>query len=398
MEYIIVVLLFINILISLSYFYMSNKRNNNNNLELIKNIQASNDQSFQVFTKDILSTLQTQNNQLNEFKISLLNINNDNHIHTLKEINELKEKMVLDLNRSFKDVNVILESKLLEINKDLHTQMNRNFEKTNEAFSHMIERMTKIDEAQKKIESLSTNIVALQDILNDKKSRGAFGEVQLNNLLKSVFGEKNSKVYELQYTLKNGSVCDSILHLPDPVGDIAIDSKFPLESYRIMTSTDDQVAKNEAFKQFKRDLKVHIDAISSKYINEPETANSAILFLPAESIFAEINAYHYDIVEYANNKRVWLTSPTTLMATLTSIQVIIQNIEQSKYAKIIQEHLLKLKDEFIRYSSRWDALSKHLDTISKDAKDIHTTTKKINSQFTKISAVEFDEESGDLIE
>lgn len=398
MDVILLVLLIINIVICISYIYFSNKRNDYYKNLLLESVQTQNEQSFQAFSKEILYTIANQTSELNEFKINLLHINNDNHINTLKEINELKEKMVNDLNNSFKEVNTILESKLLEINKDLHTQMNRNFEKTNEAFTQMIERMTKIDEAQKKIEGLSTNIVALQDILNDKKSRGAFGEVQLNNLLKSVFGEKNNKVYELQYTLNNGAIADSILHLPDPVGNIAIDSKFPLESYRTMTSTDNKVEKSEAAKQFKRDLKVHIDAISTKYINVPETTNSAILFLPAESIFAEINAYHYDIVDYANNKKVWLTSPTTLMATLTSIQVIIQNIEQSKYAKIIQEHLMKLKDEFIRYSSRWDNLSKHLDTISKDAKEIHTTTKKINSQFTKISAVEFDDESGDLIE
>lgn len=334
----------------------------------------------------------------NELKIDTLKESSGNHLDQVKAINDFQEKMLKELNENFTKVNDLMKVKLLDINKELNEQLDKNFAKTNTAFSEMIGRLAKIDEAQKKIESLSTNIVSLQDILSDKKSRGAFGEIQLNNIIKSIFGEKTDH-YKIQAKLSNGSIVDALIKVPEPVGNIAIDSKFPLESYhRLMDEKTSLDLKNNAIKQFKTDIKKHVDTISAKYIIAPETTNSAIMFLPAEAIFAEINAYHPDLIDYANNRRVWISSPTTLMATLTSVQVIVQNLEQSKYAKIIQEHLMKLNDDFMRYSRRWDALSKHLDTVSNDAKDIHVSTKKITNQFEKISNVNFEENGGDYLE
>lgn len=333
-----------------------------------------------------------------ELKIDILKDSASHNLEQVNSINEFKEKMLKELNDNFHKVNELMKVKLLDINKELNDQLDKNFAKTNNAFSEMIGRLAKIDEAQKKIESLSTNIVSLQDILSDKKSRGAFGEIQLNNIIKSIFGEKTDN-YKLQAKLSNGSIVDVLINVPEPVGNIAIDSKFPLESYRrLMDEKTSLDLKNNAIKQFKTDIKKHVDDISNKYIVLPETTNSAIMFLPAEAIFAEINAYHQDLIDYANAKRVWISSPTTLMATLTSIQVIVQNLEQSKYAKIIQEHLMKLNEDFTRYSRRWDALAKHLDTVSNDAKDIHISTKKITNQFDRISNVNFEESGGDYLE
>lgn len=333
-----------------------------------------------------------------QLKIDILKESTNNNIDQVKSINEFQEKMLKELNENFLKVNDLMKVKLLDINKELNEQLDKNFAKTNNAFAEMIGRLAKIDEAQKKIESLSTNIVSLQDILSDKKSRGAFGEIQLNNIIKSIFGEKPDN-YQFQTRLSNGSIVDALIKVPEPVGNIAIDSKFPLESYnRLMDEKTSLDLKNGAIKQFKKDIRKHVDDISSKYIVLPETTNSAIMFLPAEAIFAEINAYHQDLIDYANSKRVWISSPTTLMATLTSVQVIVQNLEQSKYAKIIQEHLMKLNEDFVRYAKRWDALAKHLDTVSTDAKGIHTSTKKITKQFEKISKVNFEESGGDYIE
>ena len=145
-----------------------------------------------------------------------------------------------------------------------------------------------------------------------------------------------------------------------------------------------------ATKQFKQDVKKHIDDIAMKYITPEETSDQAILFLPAEAIFAEINAYHIDLIEYAQQRRVWLVSPTTLMSTLTTIQVIINNLERDRHALVIQQELNKLGDEFKRYKERWDKLSKHIDTVSKDVKEIHITTEKIGTRFDSISNVELD--------
>ena len=178
--------------------------------------------------------------------------------------------------------------------------------------------------------------------------------------------------------------------ISEPLGTIAIDSKFPLESYRVMVDRNaSKLDRSIASKQFKVDVKRHIDAISSKYIIPGVTSNQAILFLPAEAIFAELNAYHSDLVEYANRKRVWITSPTTLMSTLTVIQVILKNIERDKYASIIHDELNKLGVEFSRYRERWDKLSRSIETVNKDVESIHITTDKISKRFESISSASF---------
>ena len=308
-----------------------------------------------------------------------------------KELGEFQNDISRNLNEDINKLNDKIENRLNIINDRVNERLDENFEKTNKTFTSVLERLSKIDEAQKKIDSLSNDIVSLQSVLTDKKSRGIFGEVNLKQILSSVFGEENSKVYSLQYKFKNGYIADAVLFAPEPLGTVAIDSKFPLENYRIMVDKRySQKEREEASKLFKSDVKKHIDAISSKYIIEGETSNQAIMFLPAEAIFAELNAYHNDVLEYAYKNRVWITSPTTLMSTLTTIQVIIKNIERDKYAKIIGEELNKLSIEFARYRDRWDKLSKSIQTVSKDVEDIHTTTEKITKRFNSINSVELD--------
>ena len=206
-----------------------------------------------------------------------------------------------------------------------------------------------------------------------------------------MFGENNDKIYKLQYTFENGSIADSVLFAPEPLGVIAIDSKFPLENYQNMVNKENsKESRNMYEKLFKQDMKKHIDAISSKYIIPGVTSDQAILFLPAEAIFAEVNAYHQDIIDYAYKKRVWITSPTTLISTLTTIQIIIKNIERDKYTKVIHNELKLLNEEFIRYKDRWDKLYRSIETVSKDVKDIHVTTDKITKRFNSINQVEMD--------
>ncbi len=316
-----------------------------------------------------------------------------------KELGNFKYEFSNNLNKDFENLNDRIEKKLLIMNEKVNMRLDENFEKTNKTFTNVLERLTKIDEAQKKIDSLSTEIVSLQSVLTDKKTRGIFGEVNLNYILKSVFGEKNDKIYNIQYTLSNGAIADSIIHAPEPLGSICIDSKFPLENYERMTNKSLSKEEREmATKLFKIDVKKHIEAISSKYIIAGETANQAIMFLPAEAIFAEINAYHPDLLKEAYNKKVWLTSPTTLMSTLTTVYMIIKNMERNKYAKIMQIELNKLAIEFGRYKERWDKLTKSIDTVSKDVKDIHNTTEKITKRFDSINKVEFEKEDKELIE
>ena len=306
-----------------------------------------------------------------------------------KELGDFRNDITRNLNEDFTKQSERIDNRLNIINNMVNERLDENFEKTNKTFNSVLEKLAKIDEAQKKIDSLSTDIVSLQGILTDKKSRGIFGEVNLTHILSSVFGEKNDSIYRLQYTFPTGVIADAVVFAPEPLGVVAIDSKFPLENYRIMVDKNrSKLDREAAAKLFKNDVKKHIDAISSKYIIAGQTSDQAIMFLPAEAIFAEINAYHQDIIEYAYKRRVWITSPTTLMSTLTTVEVIIKNQERDKYAKVIQEELSKLGVEFGRYKERWDKLSRSIETVSKDVQDIHTTTDKITKRFDSINRVD----------
>lgn len=309
-----------------------------------------------------------------------------------KDIGDFKYDFSESLKRDFERQNETIERRLNLINERVTERLDVNFEKTNKTFANVLERLSKIDEAQKKIDGLSTDIISLQSILTDKKTRGIYGETNLTLILSSVFGERNDKIYRLQYGLPNGTIVDAILFAPSPLGTIGIDSKFPLEHYEAMTDRNaSRQERDEAEKLFKMDVKKHIDAISTKYVIEGVTSEQAIMFLPAEAIFAEINAYHPDLLSYAYKRRVWITSPTTLMSTLTIISMIIKDMERDKYAKVIQEELKKLGIEFGRYKERWDHLSKSIETVNKDVLSIHTTTDKITKRFEAINNVEVDD-------
>lgn len=321
------------------------------------------------------------NNRINEMQISLI-----------KEISDFKQDFSKSISNDFINLNDRIDYRLRLINDKVNERLDENFEKTNKTFASVLERLSKIDEAQKKIDILSTDIISLQGILTDKKTRGIFGEVNLKHILSNIFGDNNDKIYKMQYSFDNDTIADCVLFAPDPLGVIAIDSKFPLENYQIMVDKNyDLSIRNKAEKMFKSDVKRHIDAISNKYIIPGITSDQAIMFLPAEAIFAEINAYHTDILDYAYKKKVWITSPTTLISTLTTIQVIIKNIERDKYTKVIHQELRLLDDEFKRYKDRWDKLYRSIETVSKDVKDIHITTDKITKRFDTINQVEIKE-------
>ena len=312
----------------------------------------------------VLLFKKNNNNELEE-KLSRIEIN------LIKEIGNFKSDFSRSLTTDFNNQTEKLDNRLRYINDKVNERLDENFEKTNKTFTNVLERLSKIDEAQKKIDNLSTDIVSLQSILTDKKTRGIFGEVNLNHILSNIFGEKNDKIYQTQYLLPNGKIVDAVIFAPRPLGTIGIDSKFPLENYRNMTDrTKNKIERELALKQFKLDVKKHIDTISEKYIIPGITSSQAIMFLPAEAIFAEINAYHTELIEYANKKRVWLTSPTTLMSTLTVIQILLKNIERDKYSSIIHEELNKLGLEFSRYKERWHKLSKSIETVNKDVENL----------------------------
>lgn len=308
------------------------------------------------------------------------------------EFSQFKDTFRKTVAEDFDRLTSAVDNKLELINARVQENLSEGFKKTNETFNNVIERLAKIDEAQKKIETLSTDVVSLQEILSDKKSRGIFGEVQLNHILYAVFGEKNDKVFQTQYKLSNGSIVDAMLFAPDPTGNVPVDSKFPMENFKRMVDRSlSPTEQSQYTRAFKSDVKTKIDEIADKYILPGETSDQAVMFIPAEAVFAEIHAYHADLIDYAHSRRVWITSPTTFMAVLNTLQIVIRDLERQKFADIIQQELQKLGDDFKRYRERWDKLAVHIDTVHKDVKEIHTTTDKISKKFERIAKVDFED-------
>lgn len=283
------------------------------------------------------------------------------------------------------------DQRLKEISGQVEKRLSEGFEKTTSIFTDVLTRLALIDEAQKKITELSSNVVSLQEILSDKRARGAFGEVQLSSLIHNVIPSSHVR---MQHELSNGKRADCMLLLPEPTGNIAIDAKFPLESYRTMTNPllGDSDRKT-AEKQFRIDVKKHLQDIAQKYILPGETSDGAMMFIPAEAIFAEIHAHHPELVEEAHQLRVWLVSPSTMMAILTTARAVIKDAATRKQIHVIQEHLAYLAQDFNRFQERMNQLAKHIDQAHGDIKDVQTSAKKITSRFIKIEKVELDLES-----
>lgn len=286
-----------------------------------------------------------------------------------------------------------VQQRLKEISGEVDRQLASGFEKTTATFADVMKRLIIIDEAQKKITELSSSVVNLQEILVDKRSRGAFGEVQLASLIRNVIPETH---FSLQHTLSNGKRVDCLLILPPPSGNIAIDAKFPLESYQQMITIGlSDSAKRQAEQQFRLDIRKHIEDIAEKYILPPETADGAVMFIPAEAIFAEIHAHYPELVELAHRSKVWLVSPTTMMAVLTTARAVLKDAATRKQVHLIQQHLTALGKDFSRFEERMNHLAKHIQQAQQDVEQVHQSSKKISSRFTKIEEVELSETDQD---
>jgi len=281
------------------------------------------------------------------------------------------------------------DARLEQISGKVAERLDEGFKKTNETFVSVMARLATIDEAQKKIDGLTTNMVSLQELLGDKRSRGAFGEVQLEGLVRNIMPPQS---YALQHTLPNGTRADCVLMLPEPTGMVAVDAKFPLENYHRMF--DAGLAESDkalAQRQFKADIKKHVDDISGKYIISGVTSDGAVMFVPAEAVFAEIHAHHPDVVDYAMQRRVWVVSPTTLMAVLNTARAVMKDVETRKQVHIIQDELGKLGKDFGRFDERMKKLAEHIRQANKDVEDVQISSRKITEQFAKIERVELDQ-------
>jgi DNA recombination protein RmuC len=318
-------------------------------------------------------------------------------------IAETLQRQMLDvreqINHSFKQHASGLTSHLQTLTEEIRNQLHslthqvnhrltEGFEKTSTTFTDVVRRLTIIDEAQKQISELSSHVVSLQDILIDKRARGAFGEVQLSALIANMIPSTH---YSLQHTLSNQKRADCVLFLPEPTGNIVIDAKFPLETFQKLNHKDVAPTERKVLQQqFRQDLQKHLKDIAEKYIIPNETTDGAMMFIPAESIFADIHANYPDIIALSQRLKVWLVSPSTLMAVLTTARAVLKDDATRKQVHIIQQHLQALSGDFMRFEKRMDKLTKHIDLAHQDVNEVNTSAKKITQRFQKIESVELE--------
>lgn len=352
-------------------------------------------------TRDAMQSLQlAQNTSLAQTRETVLET-----LHkTLSEqglaqqtiINDTMLKATTTLTQSIESLGKIVDARLQEIGGKVSERLDEGFKKTNETFANVMARLATIDEAQKKIDGLTVNMVSLQELLGDKRSRGAYGEVQLEGLVRNVLPPDS---FKMQHTFENDTRVDCALFLPQPTGTVAVDSKFPLENYhKMFDSSLSETAQNLAEKQFKLDVKKHVDDIAAKYIIPNVTSDGAVMFIPAEAVFAEIHAYHPEIIDYAMNKRVWLVSPTTLMAVLNTARAVLKDVEMRKQVHIIKDELGKLGKDFERFDVRMKKLADNIRQANDNAQEVHKSSQKISRRFAQIERVELSNEPVDLLD
>lgn len=282
----------------------------------------------------------------------------------------------------------IIDEKLLAMTKNVGEGLQQSTTKTAETIQDLRERLAKIDAAQQKISHLSEQVVSLQEVLSNKQARGAFGEIQLNDLVKSILPPS---AYEFQYVLSNQKRADCVLRLPNPPGMIVIDSKFPLESYQALRNAGNDREKTEAERFFRTSVLKHIKDIAEKYIITGETAESALMFLPAESIYAELYSNFTDVVEFSYRARVWIVSPTTLMATLNTVRAVLKDTTMREQAGVIQKEVSALINDISRLDERVDSLSRHFDQAAKDINEVRISSGKIIRRINKIEDLQLGE-------
>ena len=332
-----------------------------------------------------------------KFMVEMKTEVNDNTLKMFEKLNDLEKKINTDFYNFNESVQGKLDNNINTFRNNIESKLENNINKlsetvaqgtvkTSETFNKLNERLIQIDASQENIMSLSSNILSLQDILNNTKKRGVLGETLLYQVLHGVYGD-NDTLYSTQYRLKSGLIPDSILFAPKPLGNICIDAKFPLENFKKLHDENlENSLKEKAKREFITNVKKHIDDIANKYIVDGETSEQAIMFIPSESVFAELyNEFYEKIIEHAYKKKVWIASPTTLIALLGLLQGVTRDIKVKENADIILKELKGLSIEFERFNTRWNELSKNIDKLTSTSKDLGITTNKIIKKFSSIN-------------
>lgn len=286
----------------------------------------------------------------------------------------------------------VINERLAEVQNTMGESLQGSATKTARSLGELQQRLETIDKAQENIEKLSGNVLSLQDILSNKQTRGAFGEIQLKDIVSKALPPDS---YAFQVTLSNGKRADCLLKLPNPPGSIVIDSKFPLEAYENLRNASNASEVTEAKRMMKTSVRAHIKAISEKYIIEGETADSAIMFLPSEAVYAELHANFPQVVREGFEAKVWIVSPTTCMATLNTMRAILKDARMREQAGAIRTELGLLFKDVERMSDRVMNLDRHFVMASKDIEEIKISAKRSGNRARKLDNFDFEEISVD---
>ena len=278
-----------------------------------------------------------------------------------------------------------MDESLARLRDQMGQSLTKQTQSTHENLTKLSERLAVIDRANSQIAELTGQVTQLHNILANKTERGAFGEVQLENLVRTVLPPN---AYEFQVTLSSGKRADCILRLPNPPGPIVIDAKFPLEAWQALQNAENETARKAARKQLGVAVRGHVRDIQEKYIIAGETAESACLFLPSEAVYAELHANLPQIIEDSYQARVWIVSPTTMMATLNTVRAVLRDARMREQTAVIQAEIIKLIGDVVRLDQRVENLDKHFGLAQKDIREIQTSTGKITRRGQKIG--EFD--------
>jgi DNA recombination protein RmuC len=283
----------------------------------------------------------------------------------------------------------LVAERLDQVHLQMGTSLKDQTQRTMQTLGDLNTRLSLIDAAQKNITELSSSMVGLQDILANKQARGAFGEIQLEALVRDALP---SSAYTLQATLSNGRRVDCLISMPNPPGSICVDAKFPLEAYHALRAAEDAPAKAAAQREFKKSVLGHVMAIRERYILAGETADSALMFLPSEAVYAELHSEFVDVVQASYRARVYIVSPTTMMATLHTVRAILKDVQMREQTGVIQREVHALLEDVNRLRERVGALRKHFNQVSEDFNEITVSTDKIVRRGGRIEQLQFDSE------
>ena len=289
----------------------------------------------------------------------------------------------------------MMEERLAKVQLQMNENLSHSSRRTAQSLGDLQQRLSTIDKAQEKITKLSGDVLSLQDILSNKQTRGAFGEIQLTDIVSKALP---SDGFELQATLSNGKRADCLIKLPNPPGPIVVDSKFPLEAYEALRNSSSETETSTAVRSFRTSVRKHIKDISEKYIIEGETADGAILFLPSEAVYAELHANFSDLVREGFTARVWIVSPTTCMATLNTMRAILKDARMREQAGAIRNELTLLYHDVDRLGVRVESLDRHFNQAAKDISDIKISADKAGRRAKRLDNFDFEEISNETSE